>query len=286
MTGPRPESKSGLVSGDVASTPWSAGGPVGTLSSRGGRRRRASAWRLRWLVRASVLMGIIAVILVATPVVRPFGLPVWLGGAKPDALPLRADPSQGTSAVFAVGVVGARRAHLVATGTLPLPRAGTTGPAGYLPAVTHALEVGSPLAWSVWTDIESFGQSAWRDFVQAGRPITHRPPAVDFSREVAVLIWVVPPPGGLPSGLSGTPVLVPASVRRAPGLVLRGALLVDHVAIGLEVAPTTSDEAKPEPLAVGLEGVPYALVTIPKDQWPIPPAWGTGNDPVMARFAS
>jgi len=27
-------------------------------------------------------------------------------------------------------------------------------------------------------------------------------------------------------------------------------------------------------------------VTVPKDQWPIPPAWGTGTDPVMARFAS
>ncbi|MSQ43451.1 MAG: hypothetical protein EXR45_04495 [Chloroflexi bacterium] len=286
MTGPGPASESGHVSGDVASPPPPAGGAGGTRHPRVGRRRRASAWRLRWLVRASVLMGIIAVILVATSLGRPLALPAWSGGAKPDASPLLADPSQGTSAVFAVGVVGARRAHLVATGTLPLPRAGTTGPAGYLPAVTHALAVGSPLAWSVWTDIESFGQSAWRDFVQAGRPITHRPPAVDFSREIAVLVWVVPPPGGLPAGLSGTPVSVPTSVRRASGLVLRGAILVDHVAIGLEVAPTAPDQAKPEPLATGLEGVPYALVTIPKDQWPIPPAWGTGNDPVMARFAS
>ena len=100
------------------------------------------------------------------------------------------------------------------------------------------------------------------------------------------MVWVVPPPGGLPAGLSGIPASVPASVRRAPGLVLRGALLVDHIAIGLEVAPTSPDEAKPEPLASGLEGVPYALVTVPKDQWPIPPAWGTGTDPVMARFAS
>ncbi len=286
MTGPGQASESGLVSGDGASPPPPAFGPVGTPYSRNGRRRRASAWRLRWLVRASVLMGIIAVILVATPVGRPFALPVWLGGEKPDATPRLTDPSHGTSAVFAVGVAGARRAHLVATGTLPLPRAGTTGPAGYLPAVTHALAIGSPLAWSVWTDIESFGQSAWRDFVQVGRPITHRPPAVDFSREVAVLVWVVPPPGGLPAGLSGIPASVPASVRRAPGLVLRGALLVDHIAIGLEVAPTSPDEAKPEPLASGLEGVPYALVTVPKDQWPIPPAWGTGTDPVMARFAS
>ncbi len=231
-------------------------------------------------------MGIIAVILVATPVGRPYGLPVWLGGAKPDVSPLLSDPSQGTSAVFAVGVAGARRAHLVATGTLALPRAGTTGPAGYVPAVARAIAIGSPLAWSVWTDVESFGQSAWRDLVQAERPITHRPPAVDFAREVAILIWVVPSPGGLPAGLSGAPASVPASTRRAPGLVLRGALLVDHVAIGLEVAPTTPDESKPGPLAGGLESVPYALVTISKDQWPIPPSWGTGNDPVMARFAS
>ena len=128
MTGPGQASESGPVSGDGASPPPPAFGPVGTPYSRNGRRRRASAWRLRWLVRASVLMGLIAVILVATPVGRPYALPVWLGGAKPDADPLLTDPSRGTSAVFAVGVAGARRAHLVATGTLPLPRAGTTGP--------------------------------------------------------------------------------------------------------------------------------------------------------------
>lgn len=73
--------------------------------------------------------------------------------------------------------------------------------------------------------------------------------------------------------------------KRASGLVLRAATLVDHVAIGLEVAPAPSDEAKPEPLGQGLDPVPYALVTIPRDQWPIPPAFGTAVDPVVARLA-
>ena len=256
--------------------------PSAGRGQRDGRRPRAvrsmrSERRLRWLVRLSLLFGVLAVGMVSmNGIPRPWDRDPEIVGA---------DPSRGTSAAFAVGIPGARQAYLVATGTLGLPPKGTTGPAGYLPAVRRAVEAGSPLAWSVWTDVGSFGQSAWRDLVAVGRPITHRPPGVDFSREVAVLIWAMPPAGSLPPGIDGTPAPVPAAVKRASGLVLRGAMLVDHVAIGLELAPAPSDEARPEPLAPGLDPVPYALLTIPRDQWPIPPAFGTGIDPVVARLA-
>jgi hypothetical protein len=253
-------------------TPSTAGRPPRRFS-RGAQSER----RLRTLVRLSLLFGVLAIGMVSMN-----GLPrPW----DRDPEVVGADPSRGTSAAFAVGVPGARQAYLVATGTLGLPPKGNIGPAGYLPAVRRAVEAESPLAWSVWTDVGSFGQSAWRDLVTAGRPITHRPPDVDFSREVAVLIWAMPPTGALPPGVDGTPVPVPAAVKRASGLVLRSAVVVDHVAIGLELAPAPSDGAKPEPLAAGLDAVPYALVTIPRDQWPVPPAFGTGVDPVVARLA-
>lgn len=251
--------------------------PLGARGRRFARPGRAgSARRLRWLVRLSLLFGLLAIAMVSTN-----GLPrPWARDPDPGVI----DPSHGTSASFAVGRPGARQAHLVATGILALPPAGATGPAGYLPATRRAIDAGSPLAWSTWLDSGSFGQSAWRDLVAVGRPVTHRPPAVDFAREVAVLVWVVPPAGSLPAGVEGAPVAVPATVRRAVGLVLRAATLVDHVAIGLEVAPASPDEAKPEPLAPGHEAVPFALVTIPREQWPVPPSFGTGNDPVMARL--
>lgn len=259
--------------------PREGGPPVaagGKARPAAGRRRGAAGRRLRWLVRLSILFALLAIALVSAN-----GLPVPWG--RDAAGP--ADPSQGSSAAFPLGAPGGRQAYLVATGTLAVPPAGTIGPAGYLPAVRRAMADGSPLAWSTWTDVGSFGMSAWRDLVAVGRPITHRPPAVDFSREVAVLVWAMPPAALMPPGVDGTPPAVPAAVRRASGLVLRSATLVDHVAIGLELAPAPPDEAKPEPLAPGLEPVPFALVTIPRDQWPVPPAFGTGNDPVMARLA-
>ena len=262
-----------LIPAPAPSRGVSASGRAGVRQAQAGRSER----RLRWLVRLSLLFGVLAVGMVSMN-----GIP-QLWGRDPEVI--GADPSRGTSAAFAIGIPGARQAYLVATGTLGLPPKGTTGPAGYLPAVRRAVEAGSPLAWSVWTDVGSFGQSAWRDLVAVGRPITHRPPDVDFSREVAVLIWVMPPAGALPPGVDGTPVSVPAAVKRASGLVLRGATLVDHVAIGLELAPAPVNEAKPEALAAGLDPVPYALVTIPREQWPIPPAFGTGLDPVLARLA-
>ena len=72
----------------------------------------------------------------------------------------------------------------------------------------------------------------------------------------------MPPAGALPPGVDGTPASVPAAVKRASGLVLRGATLVDHVAIGLELAPSPTDEAKPEPLAAGIDPVYFGVLFI------------------------
>jgi hypothetical protein len=153
----------------------------------------------------------------------------------------------------AAGTPGAVQAYLSATGIFALPGAGGA-PEAYAAAEAAAAEAGSPLAFAVWGERPSFDTGAWRDIVQLGRLPIGRPPAVDFDREVAVLIW---PAAG-----------APASLRRANGLVLRGALL-QHLVVEVRVAPARN-EPPPATPASGGEVVPYALVTVPRRGWPVP----------------
>jgi hypothetical protein len=145
-------------------------------------------------------------------------------------------------------------AYLSATGLFARPSPDDR-PEAFAAAEAAAAEAGSPLAYSLWTDTPSFEAGAWRDQVQVGRIPPYPAPAVDFGKEVAVLAW--PAEGA------------PASLRRAPGLVLRGALL-QHMAIEVRLAPADSDGA-PRPTPVGAaEVIPYALVSVPRRAWPLP----------------
>jgi hypothetical protein len=83
----------------------------------------------------------------------------------------------------------------------------------------------------------------------------NRPPDIDFLREVAVLAWPV-------RGQA------PEAVLRAPGLVLRVAG-VQRDGIQLEFAPSSGGPAPATPVAAG-DVAPYALVTVRRDQWPLP----------------
>jgi hypothetical protein len=148
----------------------------------------------------------------------------------------------------------ALRAFRVATGTLAIPPPGQEG-GDYLKAVGDAKQSGSPLAFSVWVDQDSFEQRAWRDFVQVGRFPLSRPPEVDFLREVAVVVW--PVPGSAPE-----------SALRANGLTVEGVQL-QHFALELRVGTDTGGVAPATP--VGTSGaVPYGIFTIPRIQWPLP----------------
>jgi hypothetical protein len=145
-------------------------------------------------------------------------------------------------------------AYLSATGLFARPSPDAR-PEAFAAAEAAAAEAGSPLAFSLWTDTPSFEAGAWRDQLQVGRIPPYPPPAVDFGKEVAVLAW--PAEGA------------PASLRRAPGLVLRGALL-QHVAVEVRLAPADPD-GSPRPTPVGAaEVLPYALVSVPRRVWPLP----------------
>jgi hypothetical protein len=145
------------------------------------------------------------------------------------------------------------QAYLVATGVLALPPPGQ-GPADYQAAAASAAAAGAPLGTLVWVDREAFETRGWRDLIQVGRVPINRPPAIDFVREVAVLTWAIPDQA-------------PPPVLAAPGLILRRTAL-QHVAVELGVTPQPSGRVA-APNAAGTV-VPYALMTVPRLQWPIP----------------
>ncbi|MBI3971708.1 MAG: hypothetical protein HY332_10510 [Chloroflexi bacterium] len=116
---------------------------------------------------------------------------------------LRADPAR--AAAFQV------RAFLVATGVFAAPESGQA-PAEFAASQEAAAAAGAPLAHTIWTDADSFERDGWSALIQAGRIPVSRPPAIDFMREVAVLIWPV-------SGRA------PEALLQAHGLLLRGAAL-------------------------------------------------------------
>jgi hypothetical protein len=146
------------------------------------------------------------------------------------------------------------RAYRIATGTLALPVAGQES-GDYLRAMAEARQAGSPLAYSLWVDMDSFEQRAWRDFVQVGRYPIARPPEVDFEREVAVVVWPVP----------GT---APESVLRANALLAEGVVL-QHFSLELRVGTDNGGVIPATP--VNTAGtVPYGIFTIPRIQWPLP----------------
>ena len=146
------------------------------------------------------------------------------------------------------------RAYLVATGIFAVPAEGQ-GPGTYAAALALARAAHAPLAKIVFVDQPTFDGEGWRDLVQVGRVPINRPPAVDFRREVAVLAWPV-------AGQA------PAALFQAPGLSVRGATLQQH-GVALELAPTVGAPPAATP-AAGHTFAPYALVTIPRNQWPIP----------------
>jgi hypothetical protein len=145
------------------------------------------------------------------------------------------------------------RAFMVATGTFVQPAAGQE-PGVYAAAIQAAQNAGSPIAYTIWTDQDSFETQGWRDIVGVHRVPISRPPKIDFVREVLVLAWPVPGKA-------------PAEALQAPGLTIRATAIQQHGVV-LSVGPSTNGiVATP----VGGGGVlPYALISLPRDQWPIP----------------
>jgi hypothetical protein len=183
------------------------------------------------------------------------GLIAYEALTKPRASGTGAGGATGSSRGPLVGsdTPGAVAAYLSATGIFAQP-AVDGRPEEFAAAEAAAASAGAPLAFSVWTDIASFDARAWRDVLQVGRVPLFRPPSVDFEREVAILIW--PSPSASPA------------IRRAPGLTLRGAVL-RHTAVEIQVVPATDGTPRATPIG-SASVLPYALVTVPRNQWPIP----------------
>jgi hypothetical protein len=200
---------------------------------RGGRLAAPVGRRIVLLAALAAFTGVMAV--------------AWLGGGG------ELSGSPGTGAPGAARPSGPR-AYLVATGIFAAPDPGGA-PANYRAAREAAIQAGSPLAFAIWTEQASFETDGWRDVVQIGRVPMNRPPAIDFSREVAVLAWPV-------AGIA------PEAVIRAPGLVLRGTAL-QHLAVEVQLTPSSGGPAPATPATTG-QVLPYALVTILRSQWPIP----------------
>ncbi|HEX2037056.1 MAG TPA: hypothetical protein VHS99_22990, partial [Chloroflexota bacterium] len=59
-----------------------------------------------------------------------------------------------------------------------------------------------------------------------------------------------------------------AALRRAPGLVVRGAVL-RHTAVEIHLGPGPAGQVPATPRPGG-DVLPYALVTVPRSQWPVP----------------
>lgn len=145
------------------------------------------------------------------------------------------------------------RAYMVATGTFAQPAPGQeTGT--YAAAVQSAQTAGSAIAYVIWTDSDSFEAQGWRDLVGVRRIPISRPPNIDFVREVAVLAWPLPDKA-------------PESTLQAPGLTIRAAGVQQH-GVALSIGPSSSG-AVATPLGGG-RVLPYALVSVPRNQWPIP----------------
>jgi hypothetical protein len=145
------------------------------------------------------------------------------------------------------------RAYMVATGLFAQPAPGQE-PGMYTAAMQAAQDAGRPVAYAIWTDSDSFEAQGWRDVIGVRRIPISRPPKVDFGREVVVLAW--PVPGKAPAG-----------VLQAPGLSIRAAGVEQH-GIALSVGPSTGGVVA---TPVGGGGVlPYALISVPRNQWPIP----------------
>jgi hypothetical protein len=145
------------------------------------------------------------------------------------------------------------RAYLAATGVFALPPNG--GPPEYAAAHADAARAASPLAYTVWVERDSFELRVWRDLVQRERSPVVRPPTVDFVREVALLIWAVPEHA-------------PPSVLGSSGLILRRTAARER-AVEVGVTPVAGGPAAATPVASGTV-VPYAVVTVPRSQWPAP----------------
>jgi hypothetical protein len=167
--------------------------------------------------------------------------------------PVPTGGTRSSSRADGAGPPGAVTAYLSATGIFSRPPPDRL-PASFAAAEAAAAGAGSPLAFSVWSDTPSFDAQAWRDQIQVGRVPPIPPPAVDFGREVAVLVWPAAD--------------APVALRQAPGLLLRGARL-QHLEVEILVSPAGEGMARATP-AGGGEVLPYALVTVPRRQWPIP----------------
>ncbi|MGI8423672.1 MAG: hypothetical protein ACR2NO_06115 [Chloroflexota bacterium] len=146
------------------------------------------------------------------------------------------------------------RVYRAATGTFPLPDR-SRAPFDFTQAEATAREARSPLAFTLWVDQTEFETRAWRDLVQVGRFPLARPPVLDLAREVGVLVWPV-------QGIA------PDSVMRANGLVA-GRLVPQHVHLELHISPDSGGSPPATPSTTGAV-VPYALFTIPRNQWPLP----------------
>jgi hypothetical protein len=142
---------------------------------------------------------------------------------------------------------------MVAGGLFAQPAPGQeTGP--YAAAVQMAQTNNSPVAYTIWTDQDTFETQGWRDIIGVRRIPISRPPKLDFVREVLVLAWPVPGKA-------------PAEALQAPGLTIRAAAVQQH-GIALTVGPSKSGVVA-TPVGGGT-ALPYALISVPRDQWPIP----------------
>ena len=146
------------------------------------------------------------------------------------------------------------RAYRAATGTFALPDR-SDAPFDFLQADTGARQAKAPLAFTMWTDQTEFEVRAWRDLLQVGRLPIARPPVLDLAREVAVLVWPV-------QGVA------PESLLRANGLTAER-LVMQHVHLELQIKADTGGAIPATPAVTGLL-LPYALFTIPRNQWPLP----------------
>ena len=167
----------------------------------------------------------------------------------------RAAPATGVAAAPpGAAQAGVVRAYQVATGIFARPGPGHES-GDFAAAETMAKQAGSLLAFTVWTDQESFETRAWRDLLQVGRFPYNRPPAIDFMREVAVLVWA-------------SPATAPPDVLASGGLELRSARVAGQ-AVEVRVGPRVGGASPATPAADG-PFLPYVLVTIPRSQWPVP----------------
>lgn len=202
-------------------------------ASRARARGHHTFRRRRGMIAALALSGVLLAVLAASQ--RP---------GAPAAVPSSAGQ----------GDQPAVKAYLVATGIFSAPES-WEGHAYFNSQQGKADSAESAVAFAAFGDQVTFETLAWRDLIQRGRTPLNRPPAIDFQREVAVLIWTVREQ-------------TPPSVRAAPGLVLRGAA-VQHQGVELRIGPSNETVMLPTPAATGTV-TPYALVTILRNQWAIP----------------